>query len=187
MVPQPLLRDLDLAVRAADDGRRVDVVAYDLPLFGGLPICGDATIVSPLHCDGSQRRGADTEPGLALRAAWRRKELVYPELVNSAMARFLVLGHEVGGRVAPDCLRLLYHLARTKSSLAPALLRRSARSAWHRRWLCSVSVAVQSALAASLVEPAALLTAGHQIAAIEDTEVIIDFRKAAPCSRLPLR
>ena len=187
VAPQPLLRDLDLAIIAADDGRRVDVVAYDLPLFGGVPVCGDATLVSPLHCDGTPRRGADTEAGLALRAARRRKELVYLELVNSAMAKFILFGHEVGGRWAPDGLRLLAQLARGKIRHAPALLRHSARAAWHWRWLGSHSMASQSALAASLAGPAALLTAGQHVPVPEESKVVIDFCEATTCSRLPLR
>ena len=121
---QALLRDMDLALEAADDGRRVDVVAYGLPLFGGVPVCADATLVSPLHSNGEPWRGADSEDGLRLRAARRRKEVTYPELIGSSMAKLVVLGHEVGGRWAPETLRLLHHLARTRSEQAPGILRR---------------------------------------------------------------
>jgi hypothetical protein len=184
-VPQPLLRDMDLALRAADDGRRIDVVAYGLSLYGGVPICGDATLVSPLHSDGQPWRGAATEDGLRLRAARRRKEIVYPELVNSAMAKLVVMGHEVGGRWAPEALRLIGRLARERCRQAPKLLRRSAQNAWHRRWINNVSVAVQASLAASLAEPAALWTACPNSVAPELAE--LDHREAAACSRLPLR
>ena len=119
-------------------------------------MCADATLVSPLHSDGKPWRGADAENGLRLRAARRRKEVVYPELVSSSRAKLVVLAHEVGGRCAPEALRLSRRLANFRSSRAPALLQRSARIAWHRRWLCSVSVAAQAALAASLAEPAAI-------------------------------
>ena len=128
-MPQPLLRDMDLALQAADDGRRVDIVAYGLPIYGGVPVCGDATLVSPLHSDGQPWRGAEAVDGLRLRAARRRKEVVYPELASSAMAKLVVLGHEVGGRWAPEALRLLGRLARERCSQAPGLLRQSARSA----------------------------------------------------------
>ena len=157
---QQLLHDMDLALHAADDGRRVDVVAYGLPLFGGVPVCAGATLVSPLHCDGTPWPGAEAENGLRLRAARRQKEVVYPEFIGSARAKLVVLAHEVGGRWAPEALRLLRRLATHRCGRAPPLLQRSAQSAWHRRWLCSVSTAAQSALAASLAEPAALWTAG---------------------------
>ena len=186
-MPQQLLTAMDLALHGATDGRRVDVVAYGLPVFGGLPVCADATLVSPLHCDGTPWRGADTEDGLRLRAARRRKEVVYPELVGSAMAKLVVLAHEVGGRLAPEALRLLRRLAEFRCSRAPPLLQRSARSAWHRRLVCSVSMAAQSALAATLAEPWALWTACALEATPEDTEVVQDHLDPPAASRLPLR
>ena len=176
VVPQQLLADMDVALESTTDGRRVDVVAYGLPVFGGLPVCADATLVSPLHCDGTPWRGADAEDGLRLRAARHRKEVVYPELVGSARAKLVVLAHEVGRRLAPEALRLLRRLACFRCCRVPALLQRSAKVAWHRRWICSVSMAAQSALAATLAEPAALWTAGA-----------LEAVPPAAASRLPLR
>jgi hypothetical protein len=139
VMPQQLLKDMDLAINSAEDGRRVDVVAYGLSAFGGLPLCGDATLVSPSHRDGEPWRGADATDGVRLRAARGRKEIVYPELAGGVMAKLAVLGHEVGGRWAPEALRLLQNLARDRCSQVPKLLQRSAKLAWHRRWLCSAS------------------------------------------------
>ena len=156
VLPQQMLRDMDLTLERPDDARRPDVVAYNLPVYGGLPICGDATVVSPLHADGQAHRGADSENGLRLRAARKRKEIVYPEIMHSSQAKFVLLGHEVGGRWAPESLRLVARLARARSSQAPHVLRKSAQAAWHHRWLSSISVAVQTAVAASLAEPAVL-------------------------------
>ena len=48
-------RDLDLAARNVLDGRRLEIVAEGFPLFGGTQIAVDATLVSPLHCNGSAR------------------------------------------------------------------------------------------------------------------------------------
>ena len=186
-VPQPLLRDLDLALQAADDGRRLDVVAYGLPLFGGVPICGDATLVSPLHGSGLPWRGADTADGLRIRAARRRKEMVYPELLHNAMAKLVVLAHEVGGRWAPEALQLVGRLAKVRCQQSPKLLRHSAQGAWRRRWVNSLSMATQSALAASLAEPAALLTASPAAPAPEASEVLCEERMPPAGSRLPLR
>jgi len=67
------------------------------------------------------------------------------------------------------------------------LLHRSAWIAWHRRWLCSVSTAAQSALAASLAEPSALWTAGPVLAMPEDFDVVLDHNQPPAGSRLPLR
>ena len=42
------------------DGRRLEVVADGLPLFGGVQLAVDTTLVSPLHCDGTARRHTAT-------------------------------------------------------------------------------------------------------------------------------
>ena len=188
IVPQQMLRDMDLALQgSAEDGRRVDVVAYNLPVFGGVPICADATIVSVLHRDGSAWRGAAESDGVRLRAARKRKEVVYPELVDGDRGRLVVLGCEAGGRWAPEALRLLSRLAREHSKQAPAVLRHSARAAWHRRWMCAVSVAAQTALAASLAEPAALLSSCPTGGDIDPGEVMTAWRGTPQPSRLPAR
>ena len=76
-----MVRDLDLLAPQALDGRRLEVVAEGLPLFGGMQLAIDATLVSPLHCDGTARPGAAHIDGVALQVARRRKERTYPELV----------------------------------------------------------------------------------------------------------
>ena len=118
--------------------------------FGGLPLCVDATMVGVLHRDGRPWRGADQSDGLRLRAARRRKEITYPELVGSGRAKLLVLSCELGGRWSPEALGLLRQLAWHRSQRSTSLLRKSACHAWQRRWLCVVSVAAQAAFAASL-------------------------------------
>ena len=186
-MPQQQLRDMDLSIEAADDGRRIDVVAYDLPVYGGVPVCGDATMVSPIRADGQPMRGTESTDGLRLRAARKRKATQYPELVDGEGGKLVLLGCEVGGRWAPETLRLLRRLAKHKASTAPRLLRRSAQYAWHRRWLCLASVAAQAGLAASLAAPAALWRAGLQTDAPDGAEVLCSVRLAPQCSRLPLR
>ena len=186
VVPQQMLRDLDLSVQA-EDGRRIDVVGFDLPLHGGVPLCGDATMVSPLHADGTARRGAHDTDGLVLRAARKRKATQYPELVEGDGGRLVLLGCEVGGRWAPETLRILWRLAKHRAQRAPALLRKSAQHAWHRRWLCLASIAAQSALAASLAEPTALWRAGQQGDEPAEAEVLCEGLPAPSSSRLPLR
>ena len=46
---------MDLAENAAD-GRRLKVVADDLPLFGGAQLAIDTTLVSTFHANGLPRR-----------------------------------------------------------------------------------------------------------------------------------
>ena len=47
-----LIRELRIPGVRSDDGRQIEVVAYNLPLFHGVPLCCDATLVSPLRADG---------------------------------------------------------------------------------------------------------------------------------------
>ena len=81
MTTNRMIRDMDLGVPITD-GRRVEVVADGLPLFGGVQLAIDTTLVSALHCDGSPRRGAAHTDGVTLVAARRRKERTYPEFVG---------------------------------------------------------------------------------------------------------
>ena len=62
-----VMRDLDL--RPAQTRDRAD----GLPLFGGVQLAVDTTLVSPLHCDGTPHRGADNVDGAILAVAQRRK------------------------------------------------------------------------------------------------------------------
>ena len=48
-----MVRDLDLPVPDAADGRRLEVVVDGLPLFGGSQLAVDATVVCALRSDGS--------------------------------------------------------------------------------------------------------------------------------------
>ena len=76
------VRDVDLASFDNLDGRRLEVVADRLPLHGGAQVAIDTTMVSPLHSNGVDRRGASVMKGLALEAARKRKEITYPELAG---------------------------------------------------------------------------------------------------------
>ena len=94
-----MVRDLDLSQAPGVDGRRFEVVAEGLSLFGGAQLAIDATLVSALHGDGTARAGSATRPGAALVVARRRKERTYPELAGEGgRARLVVLAGEVGGQ-----------------------------------------------------------------------------------------
>ena len=68
---------LDLAV-VGQDGRRLEVVADGLPLFGGAQLAIDTTLVSPIRADGCLAISAQT--WMALAQAHRRKQRTCPEL-----------------------------------------------------------------------------------------------------------
>ena len=110
-------------------------------------------MASRLHASGVPWSGAADHDGVAINRARAEHEETYPELVDGERARLLVLGCEVGGRWAPEVHKVLACLIEHKCEEAPALLRRSAALAWHRRWSSLLSVAAQTALAQTLSHP----------------------------------
>ena len=81
----------------------------------GVPLGCDATLVSPLHADGSAWAGAAETAGVAIARGERAKASTYPELVNSSRLRLTTLACEVGGRWSPACVRLVRALARWRA------------------------------------------------------------------------
>ncbi len=65
---------------AAMGGRRLEVIADGLPFVDGAQLALDTTMVSPLHRDGTAKRGTSVRGGAVLQEARRRKERTYPEL-----------------------------------------------------------------------------------------------------------
>ena len=89
-------RDMDLQDFDRLDGRRLEVVADGLPLFGGAQLAIDATLVSALKRDGTARARTAIMDGAALINARRRKVRTYPELSGeNGRCRLVVLGGEV--------------------------------------------------------------------------------------------
>ena len=77
-------------------------------LFGGVQLVVDATLVSPLHCDGTARPGSARVDGVALAVARRRKERTYP-------ARLDVFVGEVGGRWSAETSTFVRLLVKAKT------------------------------------------------------------------------
>ena len=63
---------------------RFEILAEGLPLYGGVQLAIDTTLVSTLHSDGSARRGAAQIDGAVFAEARRRIERTYPELAPEA-------------------------------------------------------------------------------------------------------
>ena len=138
----------------AGDKRAVEIVAKNLRMKHGIPLACDATVVSPLHANGDARRRAADHDGVAIAAAEADKRATYPELVHSAQCQLVVLACEVGGRWSSTCSWLVRTLAEEKSAGAPPRLRRSTARAWEARWWGMLAVAVQNAVASTLVDDA---------------------------------
>ena len=71
-----MFRDLDLAAPNMFDARRLEVVVDGLPLFGGVQLAVDTTMVSALH-NGEARRGAAHTDGVALKGSCSKAEGAY--------------------------------------------------------------------------------------------------------------
>ena len=147
---QHLLRNTTLDVDPADN-RRIDLLVAGAPLHNERPLFCDATVRSPLKGNGEPHPKAATKNGAVLTRAVRDKETKYWDVAESALAELIVLGCEVGGRWHDTAVELVRLLAKKKVRNVHPLLRRSAELAWSDRWWCMLGVAVQDALAASLL------------------------------------
>ena len=150
--PNMYLRDMNLDGIAADDGRRLEVVANGLPLYHGKQLAIDATIVSPLRADGAARARAASVDGVAIADAIRDKRNTYRELLRSRRCHMLVAPVEVGGRWGGEAYKFLIEMAKARARRSPAALRRSLAQALVRRWSGMIAFAVHDALAATLLE-----------------------------------
>ncbi len=146
-----MLRDAGIQVDPADR-RAIEIVVTGLPIEHGIPVAVDATMVSPLHADGTPHRQAAERPGVALQRGRHDKETTYPELLGSSQLRLLTAGAETGGRLSHEAVRLLGELAAHKAASEPQALRAAAARAWRARWITMVSFVCQDALAATLVD-----------------------------------
>ena len=145
------LRDSSVPVPPGD-GRRIEILATGLPLYRGVPLAVDASMVSALHADGRPWAGAAGADGVAIARAEKAKAAVYPELAHSSTLRLVTVACEVGGRWSAESRAVLKRLASAKARSAPPPLRHVAHSAWLRRWSELLSVSQQRALAATLVD-----------------------------------
>ena len=128
-------------------------MATGLPCFHGRPLFCDATVRSPLTAAGAPHGRAADEDGYVLVGAETDKQDKYHDVDSSSSAELVVLACEVGGRWNEMALGLVTQLAHHKVSGTTPLPRRSAQAAWANRWWSMLSVAVQDALAASIVAP----------------------------------
>ena len=128
-----LVRFLNV-VPVRQDERRIEVIANGLPLWGGMQLAVDTTLVSPLTAAGMPRRDSGRTAGAALRLAERAKaRILYPELACGRRCRLDVLGLEIGGRWSPQAaefVRLLAPEQRTACTAAFVLR-------WSAPGLCS--------------------------------------------------
>ena len=150
-----MLRQLGLLSISPVDCRRLEIVATGLPIARGAPVAIDATMVSPLHADGSPWNNSDVRPGVPFERAEEAKETTYPELLGHDAVKLITLAYEVGGRWSDESHDLV--LLQLKQGVLLATFRQLHWCPW---WAL-LSCAQQDALASTLVDDQELLLHGH--------------------------
>ena len=107
------LRDMNLAVRAADE-RRIEVLAQDLPCFGGAQLAIVITLICALSNAGEPQPNAPDVDGAVPARAQRDKEATYPELLTGR-CRLVVMAIETGGRWSSEAADFVRQLAFAKA------------------------------------------------------------------------
>ena len=87
VVENQFLRDLGIPGVRPSDSRKIEVIAYGLPLFHGVLLCVDATMVSPLTSEGVPHHNS---PGKAVLEAEKEKQRTYHELQDGQRGKLLV-------------------------------------------------------------------------------------------------
>ena len=154
-----LVRDLNVGSVPGDD-RRIEVIANGLPLWGGMQLAVDTTLVSALCSTGAPRCYQNRAEGAALRQARRAKERTYPELLRpDSRCRLVVLALEVGG-FSPETGDFVQRLARARARSVPPRVRGAVSAAFARRWSSFLAAGASRAYAASLLALPAHSAAG---------------------------
>ena len=169
-----MLRDTAVPNIDPSDGRRIEVVASGLPVAHGVPVAVDATMVSPLHADGSAWEQAAWRPGHSFKRAYKDKCKTYPELCSSSTLQLRVAAVETGGRLCKEAIELIETAAHARASSDPQPLRRQTARSWRARWLAMLGIACQDALAATLVSDGASLLDAAVGVAPEPVDIWLD-------------
>ena len=146
------LRNMNVNVAATDE-RRIEVLAQDLPCFGGAQLAVDITLRCVLSSVGEPHSNTADVDGAALMVAREDKERIYPELTMSGRCRLVVVAIETGGRWSTEAVDFVRQLSFAKAWEAPSFMQFSTALAWERRWTRMLSTVCSLSFAASLVEP----------------------------------
>ena len=112
-----------------------------------------ATIVAPLHRDGTPWALAPDIDGASFLRAVADKETTYPELARpNRYGELMVLACETGGRWHHRALTMVSKLIEAKTQTVAPLLRQAAALAYHRRWCGILFTALQRTVATSLLD-----------------------------------
>ena len=143
-----MVRDLDLAIsQQALDGRRLEVVADGLPLFGGVQLAIDTMLVSPVRANVL----LDVVRPNMMECPWQQQDGEKNELTQNwwVFARELGLWSSLA-KLSGETSSFLRLLAAAKARPEPPILRKRAECAWRSRWAAILSCAAARAFARSL-------------------------------------
>ena len=101
------------------DERRVEVLAQDLPCFGGVQLAVDVTLRGVLSSSREPHPGTPDVNGAPLLQAKREKEAAYPELTGPGKCRLVVVAIETGGRWSDEAVDFVTQLALAKTKEVP--------------------------------------------------------------------
>ena len=167
------------------DHRRLDLVAHGLRTDGGLPVCADVTLRSPVTRSGDPRFNAQSTNGATFGPATREKERKYPEYVSATHLKFRVLACEVGGRFSDSCRDWLAALATASVAGSSEDAAESKRTLLLRRWWTLLSVALQTAVAEGLSDGQVSGPRESPLQELDYEELWAGFSEEPQFSRMP--
>ena len=147
------LRDMNVNVAGTDERRIVEVLAQDLPCFGGAQLAVDITLRCVVSSAGEPHPNTTDVDGAALMVAREDKERIYPERTTSGRCRLVVVAIETGGRWSSEAVDFVRQLAFAKAREVPSFMLFSTALPWERRWTRMLSTVYSLSFAASLVAP----------------------------------
>ena len=151
------LQDMNVQV-AADDQKRVEVLAQDLPCFGGAQLAVGVTLRGVLSSEGEAHPLIRTES--CYTKLGRDKEATHPELMASRRCKLVVLAIETGGRWCEEAVQMVSQLSHAKAREVLSFMRFSVSLMLERMWSRMLAFTCAT-FAASLVEPASHVTWCH--------------------------
>ena len=108
------LKDMNVEV-GAEDARQIEVLAQDLPYFGGAQLAVDVTLRCVLSCEGEAHPHAADTDGAVLLKARADKEMTCPEVATSGRCRLVVMAIETGGRWSEEAAEMIQLLSHAKA------------------------------------------------------------------------
>ena len=125
-----------MGVRASDE-RRNEVLAQDLPCFGGAQLAIDITLRGVLSSFGEPHSNAADVDGAVLARARADKEATY----LTGRCRLVVMAIETGGRWSSEAMDFVRQLAFAEAREVLSHMRFPIALVWERRWTRMLSTA----------------------------------------------